>query len=177
VSIVPGAGGSFYVATSAGLVVAFDGNGFERWQTDVGQFSQSCRQLNDFTGSGKNVAWWDGGTLHALSNFPGKAPRTHVALKVANGTIVDVATVPGGVAALVSNRVKGLGRDTDPRVAVIRAGKTQTVTLPAQTGDILAQRLVVRWPRLIVAGTDFDSAPAKSVSWESTDGGSTWSSS
>jgi hypothetical protein len=44
------------------------------------------------------------------------------------------------------------------------------------TGDILAQGLLVRRSRLIVTGTDFDSAPVKSVTWVSTDGGGNWSS-
>lgn len=96
-------------------------------------------------------------------------------LKVANGTVVDAATVPGVVAALESNRVDGLGWDTSPRVAVTRGGRTQTVTLPAQPGDILVQGLAVRWPRLTVTGTDFRSAPVKSVTWVSTDGGGSWS--
>jgi hypothetical protein len=146
------------------------------WTSDAGRtWHESELVDDDFTGSGTNVYWWDGGTLHALTNFPGKATKTHVALNLGNGTIVDAATVPGGVVALVSNRVDGLGWDTNPRVAVIRSGKTQLVTLPAQTGDILTQRLLVRWPRLIVTGTDFDSAPLKSVGWVSTNGGATWS--
>ena len=146
------------------------------WTSDAGRTWHQTKLVDDnFTGSGRNVYWWDGGKLHALTNFPGKATRTHLALSVADGTIVDAATVPGGVAALVSNRVGGLGWDTNPRVAVIRSGKTRLVTLPAQTGEILAQTLLVRWPRLIVTGTDFDTGPVKSVGWVSTDGGATWS--
>ena len=146
------------------------------WTTDSGRsWHQTTLVGDDFTGTGKNVYWWAGGTLHALVNFPGIRTRSHGALKVANGTIVDAVTVPGGVVALVSNRVNGLGWDTSPRVAVIRGGRTQTVTLPAQTGDILVQALVVHWPRLTVTGTDFESVPVKAVRWVSANGCATWS--
>ena len=60
---------------------------------------------------------------------------------MANGTVVDAAAVPGGVIALISSRVNGLGWDTSPRVAVIRGGRTETVTLPTRTGNILARTI------------------------------------
>ena len=49
------ANGSFCVATSSGAVAAFDGNGFERWQTEVGQFAQPCKQLNGYGVTGTGV--------------------------------------------------------------------------------------------------------------------------
>jgi hypothetical protein len=146
------------------------------WTADAGRsWHETTAVGDDFTGTGKTVYWWNAGDLDAIAGFPREAMRSNDVLRVTNGTVVDAAPVPGGIAALVSSRRNGLGWDTSPRVAIIRNGRTQIVTLPPQTGDILAQRLAVRWPRLAVVGTDFDPTPAKPVSWLSADGGATWS--
>lgn len=63
------ANGSFYVATSTGTVAAFDGNGFERWQTEVGQFAQPCKQLNGYGVTGTGVIDPSSATLYVADAF------------------------------------------------------------------------------------------------------------
>jgi hypothetical protein len=147
------------------------------WTTDAGRSWHRTTLIADhFTGAGKSVYWWAGGTLHALVNFPGKATRTRTILNVANGTVVDAVAVPGGVIALISYRVNGLGWDNSPRLAVIRDGRTQTISLPTRSGNILARTIRADGSDLTVSAVDYSSNPISPVTWHSTNGGTSWSS-
>jgi hypothetical protein len=91
-----------------------------------------------------------------------------------DGTIVDVEPIPGGVAALVSSRVRGQGWDTAPRVVVAHGAAATTVTLPAVRGRPLVTGITAVWPKLTVTATDYGPEPARTVTWSSDDGGQTW---
>ena len=93
---------------------------------------------------------------------------------LADGTIRDVEPIPGGVAALVSSRVRGQGWDTAPRVLLAKGATVQTLTLPTARGRLLAQGLTVAWPKLTVSATDFVANPARAAVWNTPDGGATW---
>ena len=94
---------------------------------------------------------------------------------VAGGTIVAAAPIAGqGVAVLVSNRVDGLGWDTDPRVLTVHGTTVKTVTLPTQSGEILARTIRASGAALTVTGTNYASNPAATVSWHSGNGGTSW---
>jgi hypothetical protein len=101
--------------------------------------------------------------------------RSRVAAAVGEGRIVDLASVPGGAAALVSSRVNGAGWDIAPRVLVYRSGKATTLRLPGTTGDVLVRAISASWPTLTVHGANFDRNGAiVPLVWRSPDGGRRW---
>jgi hypothetical protein len=149
------------------------------WTSDGGNSWRATTALgNRFAGVGGALYWWRGGLLERIAAFqPGaeKLPPSHVVTSFTDGSIVAVGSVPGGVAALVSNRVAGQHWDGSPRVVIERAGVTKTVRLPQRSGRILATQLQVTWPTLTVTGTAYGVDPVRSVQWTSIDGGETWS--
>ena len=48
------------------------------------------------------------------------------------------------------------------------------MTLPAVKGRPLVSGSTASWPKLTVTATDFGPEPARTVTWSSGDGGSTW---
>jgi hypothetical protein len=62
-------GGLFYTATTAGEVVAFTADGYVRWRADVGQFAQSCAQLDGYGILGTGVIDDGSGTLYVADAF------------------------------------------------------------------------------------------------------------
>jgi hypothetical protein len=152
------------------------------WTGDNGESWHETQAIgDDFTGSGNTIYWWNGGTLHAIVDFPppfdSATPlrdRSHVTISLDDGTIVDTAQIPGGIAALVSSRVDGEGWDTDPRVLLVQGDSAQTVTLPTEDGQILVEQITASGTDLTVTGEDYGSAPVTTVTWTSNDGGDTW---
>jgi len=133
-----------------------------------------------FALGGGHVYSWAGGTLRMLgpltTRSTARLSSTAVA-SFADGSISDVEAIPGGVVALVSNRVNGEGWDTNPRVVLADGVAAQTVTLPMERGRILVDRVDVEWPKLTVVGTDYVVNPVRDATWVSEDGGAVWSTS
>ena len=133
----------------------------------------------DFVKSDGHVYFWTGARLGTLATLPRQTSSSHLASTtvdaVASGTIVAVDPIPGGVAALVSSRVKGQGWDTAPTVLLVKGTTVQTVTLPTVKGHPLVQSLQVSGPDFTVTATDFVANPATTTTWTSSDGGATWS--
>jgi hypothetical protein len=123
----------------------------------------------------------NGRDLRQVAWPPGHRVRVTAArplARIARGAIVDLAAVPGGVVALVTNRLHGHGWDRAPRLVVRRGGVTRRLTLPtAPASDVLAESLRVAWPVIQVGATDYapSSGQAAAISWTSRDGGATWS--
>jgi hypothetical protein len=131
-----------------------------------------------FTAGGGRVYFWSGGRLSTLASLPRHTTSTRLAsttvATIADGTIKDVEAIPGGVAVLVSSRVRGQGWDTAPRVLLVKGTTDETLTLPTARGRLLAQSLTVAWPKLTVNATDFVANPTRAAVWNTPDGGATW---
>ena len=69
------------------------------------------------------------------------------------GAILDVDALPGGVAALVTRRVGGLGYDRVPTLLLGNVSTLRQRTLPGVVGDVLLRSLDVNWPGLRVEGS------------------------
>jgi hypothetical protein len=149
------------------------------WTSDAGRTWHDTRTLSgNFAGSGGRIYFWQKGTLRLLAPLPAHASGTRLAAQtvdsVANGTIVGAASVAGGVAALVSNRVGGQGWDNAPRVLVAHGSSGHLASLPSQSGDPLAQTIRAAGKRLVVTAVDYTQQPARTLTWTSVDGGATW---
>ena len=102
--------------------------------------------------------------------WPPSGPiRSQTVASVAAGTIVSLALVPGGVAALV----KGPPGQA-ASILVVRSGQANQVQkLPAPPGMLIAQSLRSFGPALIVDGTVFNGRAIERVRWTST-GSAVW---
>jgi hypothetical protein len=152
------------------------------WTSDNGETWHETATLSDhFVAGGGKVYFWTPSRLSMLGALQRTTSSTRLAstsvAAIGDGTIVGVEPAPGGVAALVSSRVRGQGWDTAPRVLLVRGSSVQTVTLPAVRGRPLVQSLSATGEDLVVTATDFVASPARSLTWTSTDGGATWASS
>ena len=149
------------------------------WTGDGGRTWHPTKGVGwQFQGRGPYLYWWAGGTLDRVTPWPGRAGvplRSRRVTRFAGGTIVAAANVPGGVAALVSNRVGGSGWDNSPRVAVVRNARVRTIRLPSLPGTPLAQSISASWPRITVTGASYPAGSA--VTWRSVDGGARWTAS
>ncbi len=143
------------------------------WTADAGASWRETEGVGDtFAGRGRLLFWHDGSRLYRATS----PPRRSVAVARVKGSIVALVPVPDGVAALVSNRVRGHGWDHAPQVLVYRRGQTAQRRLPWVGGSVLVRSLSVRWPTITVRGTNF-TAPKDGVEpvvWASGDGGRTW---
>jgi len=89
--------------------------------------------------------------------------RSQTIAAVDAGTIVSVALVPGGIAALVK---RPPGRRT--AILLVRPGQpNQWQQLPAPPGMLIAQSLRSSGAALIVDGTVFDGRSTERVRWTS----------
>jgi hypothetical protein len=92
--------------------------------------------------------------------------------------IVEADAVPGGVLALVTNRVAGAGFDTSPRLLLVQGRRVSVLRLPRLSGDVLARSIETAWPSATVRAVDvtaFTRGEAGQVVWSTPDGGRTWS--
>ena len=137
------------------------------WTADGGRTWHPTKGVGwQFQGRGPYLYWWAGGTLYRVTPWPGRAGvplRSRRVARFAGGTIVAAANIPGGVAALVSNRVGGSGWDNAPRVAVVRNGRVRTIRLPSLPGTPLAQAISASWPRITVSGTTYPGRLSRDV--------------
>ncbi len=150
------------------------------WTTDAGRTWHDTRTLSeDFVGSGGRVYFWQKGSLRLLAQLPAQATDARLGARtvasVGDGAIVSAIPFQGGVAALVSNRVDGAGWDNAPRVIIAQGGAAKTVNLPGRPGDPLVQTIRASGKRLVVTAVDYVQQPARTITWTSSDGGSSWS--
>jgi hypothetical protein len=131
-----------------------------------------------FAAAAGTLWWWRGASLFRAAAWP-PGPRGLKGKRVAfgKGAIVDVQPMPGGVAALLSRRVGGLGFDRAPLLRLVQNGSVRNRVLPAVAGDVLVRSLDVHWPSIAVRGSDvtaFTRHEEGLVLWSSADGGATW---
>jgi len=85
-----------------------------------------------------------GTTLEALAQLPRRTSSSRLAATsvatVNDGTIKRVEPIPGGVAVLVSSRVRGQGWDTAPRVILVHGTTTETETPPLPAAGLSCSR-------------------------------------
>src|SRR5262249_27830360 len=106
------------------------------WTIDGGaHWHETATVPEQFVKGGGRIYFWTGSRLGTLMTVPRETSSSHLAsttvATVGDGTITAVDPIPGGVAALVSSRVRGQGWDTAPRILLVHGTTTQTVTLPA----------------------------------------------
>jgi len=131
-----------------------------------------------FVSASGTLWWWRGGRLYRAAVWPPASDGLHRTL-VAHlpGAIIDAAPVPEGVAALVTRRVGGLGNDQSPRLLFVQGSRVRVLNLPRVPGDVLARSLEIAWPSVRVDASDvtaFTREEEGTVTWDSPDGGSTW---
>jgi len=131
-----------------------------------------------FAAASGTLWWWRGGVLYRAAAWPpGPSGLKGVKAAAVKGAILDVEAIPGGVAALVTRRVGGLGFDRIPTLLLGAGTVLRERTLPAVGGDVLLRSLEVSWPRISVSGFDvtaFARREEGSVQWLSEDGGASW---
>jgi hypothetical protein len=147
--------------------------------SDGAHWHETTTLPESFVKGGGQIYLWSANRIGVLTSAPRETSSSKFISStlgsITDGTIVDVEPIPGGVAALVSSRVKGQGWDTAPRVLLVRGSNVQTITLPTYTGRPLVQSMDVDWPHITVNGTDFVANPVHAAVWLSPDGGATWS--
>jgi putative pyrroloquinoline-quinone binding quinoprotein len=131
-----------------------------------------------FAGANGTLWWWRGGVLyHAAAWPPGPTGLQAVKAVAVKGAILDADALPGGVAALVTRRVGGLGFDRVPVLLLGLGPSFRQQTLPPVGGDVVLRSLDVRWPEIAVRGFDvtaFTRGEEGSILWLSEDGGTAW---
>jgi PQQ-like domain len=145
------------------------------WTDDNGASWHATARIGpNFDGSGSNFYWWGNGTLNQVAEWPPRAGIRSRTIASTTGAIVDDALLPDGLVALVDRR------SAPPQVIITRSGKTHTVTLPSAGTATTVRTIAAAWPVLTVAGRSYASpaaGPDPVVTWRSTDGGATWTSS
>jgi outer membrane protein assembly factor BamB len=132
-----------------------------------------------FTASAGTLWWWRGGGLFRATHWPpGAAGLKGRRVARLPGRIVDVKAIPGGVVALVSRRVAGLGFDFRPRLLFVqRHRKVRVLRLPRVVGEVLARSVEVTWPAMTVRGYDgvaFTRGVDGAIEWRTANGGARW---
>ena len=106
-----------------------------------------------FVASSAALWWWRGGRLYRSVTWPpsmGKLEARWVAHLP--GVILEADAVPGGVLALVTSRVAGVGLDTSPRLLLVQGTRVSVLRLPRVGGDVLVSSLEAAWPSATVRG-------------------------
>ncbi len=141
------------------------------WTADGGRTWHALPEVGgDFQGRGSRLYWWTAAALYELA-WPPKPHPASRRIATTDGQIVSAVDVPGGIAALVDRR------EQPPQVIVSRGGAASTVTLPDAGDTVVPRTLTAAWPDLTVTGTDYthpSAAPDPTVTWQSRDGGVTW---
>lgn len=150
------------------------------WTNDGGVHWMRTREAvgEGFVAAAGTLWWWRGGRLYRAVAWPPRASGMHPRQAIhLQGAIVDADPIPGGVAALVTRRVAGLGFDTSPRLVLATTQLARVLDLPRVSGEPLVRSLEVSWPALTVRGYDvtaFTRGQAGPVTWQTPDGGRTW---
>jgi hypothetical protein len=139
------------------------------WTRDGGRTWHATRALGpDFAGAGRTLFSWSGDEVRR-SVWP---PLHSARIETFASRVADVAPVPGGMAALQTSA--GRSFDNVARVTILRGDVSSTVTLPAQSGRVLARSLSVEWPSIVVRTLVFTDAGRRTARWRSTNGGRSW---
>jgi hypothetical protein len=139
------------------------------WTADGGRSWHVTRALSpNFAGAGSDVYTWSGASVRQASWPPARsAPLATLAMEVA-----DLAVVPGGVAALLTD--EGRSWDNSARVVVLRGDSRSVLALPSLGGRVLARALTVAWPTVLVRTYVFTDLGRRTVLWRSGNGGKSW---
>jgi hypothetical protein len=174
------------VSPSSGMIAVGDrisGCGCKQvrlWTADGGgTWTRTPKAVGSgFVGASGTLWWWRGGSLYRAASWPpGRGGLKGVKAATVKGAILEVDAIPGGVAALVTRRVAGLGFDRVPLLLLGNASALRQRTLPAVGGDVLLRSMEVSWPQIRVDGFDvtaFTRQQQGLVQWLSADGGTTW---
>jgi hypothetical protein len=111
---------------------------------------------------------WSGETVRAAS-WP---PRSSRLLTTFAEPVADLASIPGGIAALLTRA--GTSWDNQPRLALAVGRKVTTILLPDEPGQVTARSLRVSWPTVVVRTYIFTSRGRQTVQWRSVNGGHSW---
>jgi hypothetical protein len=150
------------------------------YTNDGGKSWHETATVSDrFAAGGGRLYFWTSSRLSVLASLPRHTNSARLAsttvATITDGTIVQAAAIPGGLAVLVSSRVHGSNWDTEPRVLLVHGTTVQAVTLPTARGRLLVQKLTATGQHLTVTATDFVANPARAAVWVSPNGGATWS--
>jgi hypothetical protein len=161
--------GVIRVATvAAGCACAYD-----LWTVDGGRHWTATRAIGGgLVGRGSSLYWLaQGGTeIQQVSPWPPRGRiRSRSVAAVDDGTIVDLALVPGGVAALVRNQTTGA-----TSILVVHGAETETVRLPAPPGALVAESLRSAGGDLVVDGTVFSGGASRQMRWTSGADAAAW---
>ncbi|HYX75802.1 MAG TPA: PQQ-binding-like beta-propeller repeat protein, partial [Gaiellaceae bacterium] len=125
------------------------------WTTTAGRTWHETDALTAMTaGGGRRLFWLDalGKRLSQVRRWPPLRGliRSRVAAVATAGRIIELAPVPGGVAALMTARGDGHGWDEAPRVLLDRRGRSTILRLPRVDGSILVRSIAASWPAIMV---------------------------
>ncbi len=138
------------------------------WTADGGRTWRAARGIGEsFEGRGPLLYWWAGGSLYLAGHD--LASSTRVA--TADGEIVSVVNVAGGVAALVDRRAKA------PEVILAQGNQARIVALPAGPAAGVVRSIAAAGSTVVVTGRDYsspDAGPDPTLTWRSHDDGETW---
>jgi hypothetical protein len=140
---------------------------YNLWTTDRGRRWSPTRAIADgLIGRGTALYWIGGGgaEIRQVTPWPPTGTiRSQTVATINTGTIVSVALVPGGVAALV--KAPSARRSS---ILIARPGQpNQVQLLPAPPGMLISQTLHSSGSTLIVDGTVFDGRSTTRVRWSS----------
>jgi hypothetical protein len=139
------------------------------WTSDGGRHWHETHALAPaFTGSGSTVYSWNSDTIREAAWPP---VRSHTDTTLPE-EVADLATIPGGVVALLTDA--GKSWDNVPRVAIVRGKRISTDTLPDEVGQVTARSLSVAWPTVVVRTYVFTDRGRVTVHWRSVNGGKSW---
>ena len=151
------------------------------WTSDGGLSWRPTSEAlgNGFIASAGTLWWWRGGGLFRATHWPpGAAGLKGRRVARLPGRIIDVKAIPGGVVALVSRRIAGLGFDHRPRLLFVqRRRKVRVLWLPRAEGEVLARSVEVAWPTMTVRGYDgvaFMRGVDGAIEWRTANGGAKW---
>lgn len=150
------------------------------WTNDGGAHWSRTREAvgEGFVAAGGTLWWWRGGRLYRAVAWPPRTGGMHPRLvSRVVGAFLDADPVPGGVLALATRRVAGLGYDNSPQLILIQGDTERVLELPTVTGDVLVRSLQSSWPVATVRGYDataFARGEEGPVTWRTLDGGRRW---
>jgi hypothetical protein len=150
------------------------------WTADGGATWHSTPEAagGGFAASGGMLWWWRNGLLYRAVAWPPRAGGLQgILVASTSGAIVDADAVPGGVLALATNRVAGVGLDNSPRLILAQGATVAVLHLPRVVGDVLVRSLETAWPVVTLRAFDvtaFTRGEEGDVTWRTIDGGRSW---
>ncbi|HKP18874.1 MAG TPA: PQQ-binding-like beta-propeller repeat protein [Gaiellaceae bacterium] len=138
------------------------------WTKDGGRHWTETRAIGGGVVGRDSALYWvarNRTQVQEVSPWPPAGPvRSRPTLTLDDGRILDLALVPGGVAALVENPETGAAS-----VLVVRGGDTEAVRLPAPPGQMISASLTTSGSKVTVQATVFSDGDTQNLSWTTTD--------